>query len=213
VSFQSTTQHTASIGRPANTTQDLRRATRILAALILPIGPAVIAILRYVMPYSTTDDAKTIVREVAADRTTQSAVVWLGFAGVLTLLPAIMWVGRLTRRTAPRLTAAAIVLLVPGYTALAFLVSSDAAVLFAVRHHLDVKTAADAYTNLHPIMLVAGAVFVVGHVIGTVRLGIAFLRTAASRAGPHWPPSPRNRCTSSPSSSSPTTPSTSSAGH
>ena len=162
---------------------DLRRATRVFAALLLPIGPALIAALRYVMPYSTTDDEKKIVREVAAHQGTQSAVVWLGFAGVLLLVPAVLWVARLCRPRAPRLTTIALLLLVPGYTALAFLVASDAAVLFAVRHHLPAGTAADMYTGLHPVIYAAGGAFVLGHVVGTVLLGVALLRT---RVVPRW---------------------------
>lgn len=180
---ESTMHRAAPAGGSRRTKADTRHATRVLAAIILPIGPALVAVLRYVMPYSTTDNAKKIVREVAADQTTQSAIVWLGFLAVLVLVPTVMWVSRLTRRAAPRLTAAAMLLLIPGYTALAFLVSSDAAVLFAVRHHTDVNTAADAYTSLHPSVVVAGAVFVAGHVLGTILLGIAFWRTAVV---PRW---------------------------
>lgn len=179
----SATERAAVVGGGAGTRRDVRRATRVFAALILPIGPALVAALRYVMPYNTTDSGTKIVRKVAADQQTQSAVVWLGFLAVLALIPAVIWVSRLTRRAAPRLTAAALLVLVPGYTALAFLVSSDAAVLFAVRHHLDVSTAAAAYTSLHPTVVVAGAVFVVGHVLGTILLGIALLRTAVI---PRW---------------------------
>jgi hypothetical protein len=177
------TSRTAAPAAPAAPPRDLRRATRLLAALILPIGPALIAVLRYVMPYSTTDDDQQIVREVTAHQSTQSLVVWLGFAGVLTLLPAMMWVSRLTRRSAPRLTAAAMLLLVPGYTCLALLVSSDAAVLFAVRHNLDATTAAAAYSSMHPIVIVAGVLFVLGHVLGTVLLGVAMLRSGVV---PRW---------------------------
>ena len=61
----------------------MSRASRWLAAALLPVGPAAIAVLRLVLPYDTTDDAGTIVRKVAADPGTQSLVVWLGFAGVL----------------------------------------------------------------------------------------------------------------------------------
>ena len=165
------------------TPTDLRPATRVLAALILPIGPALVAVLRYLMPYSTTDDEKTIVREVAAHQGTQSLVVWLGFFGALALVPAVMWVGRFTRPAAPRLTAAALLLLVPGYTALMLMVASDAAVLFAVKHQLDPSTAADAFTSLHPATGVAGMIFVPAHVIGTILLGVAFWRTGVV---PRW---------------------------
>ena len=171
------------VATAGRTPHDLRRATRVLAALILPLGPALVAVLRFVMPYSTTDDEKTIVREVAAHQSTQSLVVWFGFFGALALVPAVMWVGRLTRTAAPRLTAAALLLLVPGYTALMLMVASDAAVLFAVKHHLDPNTAADAFTGLHAATGVAGIIFVPAHVIGTILLGVALWRTGVV---PRW---------------------------
>jgi hypothetical protein len=95
---------------------------------------------------------------------------------VLALVPAVIWVGRVTARTAPRLTAAALVLLVPAYLSLAFLVSSDAIALYGVRHGLPAATVADMYAAVHPIVLVAGFLFVLGHVFGTILLGLAMLR-------------------------------------
>jgi hypothetical protein len=162
---------------------DVRHATRVLAAVVLPVGPAAVAVLRYVLPYSTTDDDRAIVRAVSAHQGTESAVVWLGFLAVLTLVPAVMWAGRLTRPAAPRLTAVAMLLLIPAYTCMGLLVCSDAAVLFAVRRHLDPATAGGAYAGLHPAIVAAGVVFVLGHVVGTVLLGIAFWRTGAV---PRW---------------------------
>jgi hypothetical protein len=152
---------------------DLRWRGRTLTAVLLPIGPAAVAVLRYVLPYGTTDDSRDIVREVAAHQTTQSAVVWLGFVASMTLVPAVLAAAKLARRGSPRLTAAALALLVPAYLSLGWLVTSDAAVLFSVRHGLSVGDAADSYEALHPAVAVAGIVFVVGHVLGTVLLGCA----------------------------------------
>jgi hypothetical protein len=70
-------------------------------------------------------------------------------------------------------------MVVPAYLSIGWLVSSDAAVLFAVRHGLSAADAADSYDTLHPVVLVAGVVFVVGHVVGTVLLGCALLRVDA----------------------------------
>lgn len=161
---------------------EVRWRGRTVAALLLPIGPAAVALLRFVLPYETTDDSSEIVREVAAHQTTQSAVVWLGFVASLTLVPAVLAAAKVARPAAPRLTAAALVLLVPAYLSIGWLVSSDAAVLFSVRHGLSAGTAADSYESLHPVVIVAGAAFVVGHVVGTVLLGCALWR---SRAVPH----------------------------
>lgn len=155
---------------------DVRWRGRVLLALLLPVGPAAVAVLRYVLPYETTDDSKEVVREVAAHQSTQSAVVWLGFVALFALVPAVLAVGKLARTESPRLAAAAVVLLVPGYLSLGWLVSSDAAVLFSVRHGLSLADAADSYESLHPVVLVAGVVFVIGHVLGTVLLGCALWR-------------------------------------
>lgn len=160
-----------------------RHVSRWLMAALLPIGPALIAVLRLVLPYNTTDDSATVVAKVAAHQDTQSLVVWLGFAGALAIVPAVFWVARLARRGAPRLSAVALVLLVPGYVSLVLLVASDAALLFGVREHLDTAVLARLYDGMHPVMAVADGMFVVGHVVGTVLLGIALW---LARAVPRW---------------------------
>ncbi len=162
---------------------DLRARARLLAAILLPVGPASIAVLRYVLPYETADSGTEVVQQVAAHQTAQTAVVWLGFIATLTLVPAVLSVGRVARREAPRLTAAAMLLLVPAYLSIGWLVTSDAAVLFAVRRGLSADDAAASYEALHPSVLVAGVIFVVGHVLGTVLLGCALWRVPGF---PRW---------------------------
>jgi len=161
----------------------MSRPARWLTAALLPVGPAAIAVLRLVLPYDTTDDAEVVVRKVAAAPDTQSLVVWLGFLAVLTLVPAVLAVGGVTRTTAPRTTAAALLLLVPGYLSLGLLVSADAGVLFGVREHLPEPVVARLFDAVHPATAVAGGVFVVGHVAGTVLLGTAMW---LSGAVPRW---------------------------
>jgi len=156
---------------------------RALLALLLPVGPAAVAILRFVLPYDTASSSTEVVREVAAHQTAQNAVVWLGFVAMLTLVPAVLAVGKIARRESPRLAATGVALLVPGYLVLGWLVVSDAVVLFAVREGLPVDVAADAFEGLHPAMLVAAVIFVIGHVVGTVLLGCALLRGTSI---PRW---------------------------
>lgn len=105
---------------------DLRRVGRWLTAILIPVGPAAVGLLRFVLPYDTVDDGATIVAKVAANPGAQSLVLWLGLVATLTLALGALWVGRLTRRHTPMLTAAALVLLVPGYLSLAWLVPSTA---------------------------------------------------------------------------------------
>ena len=162
---------------------DPRRRTRWLAALLIPIGPAAVAVLRFVLPYSTVDDGAIIVDKVAAHPGAQSLVLWLGFLAVLTLIPGALWVGRLTRRRAAGLTAAALLLLVPGYLSLGWLIGSDLLLWGGVQAGIDTGSLTRLYEVTHPTSAIAAGLFVLGHVLGTVLLGIAMWR---SRTVPPW---------------------------
>ncbi|MEO7981038.1 MAG: hypothetical protein ABI807_09130 [Sporichthyaceae bacterium] len=156
---------------------DLRRATRWLVALLMPVGPAAVALLRYNLPYLTTSDSKEAVAAVYADQGAESLVLWLGLVAVLTLLPGVYAVIRLTHRRSPRLSAAAVLLLVPGYLALAYLLSADVLVWTAAKAGVPQAQAVAMYGTAHPTSNIAAVVFVLGHVLGTVLLGIALWRT------------------------------------
>lgn len=162
---------------------DLRTASRLLAIVVLPVGPAAVAVLRFILPYTTAHSSTDAVRMVAAHQTAQSAVVWLGFLAGLTLVPGVMFAGRIVGRTAPRLAAAATILLVVGYLSLAWLTVGDAYILFGVRHHLPQDVLTGMYDGVHPAAGVAAGLFVLGHVLGTILLGIGMLR---GRAVPAW---------------------------
>jgi hypothetical protein len=174
---------TAAVEQSVRPRTDLRHASRVLAAVILPIGPAAVAVLRFILPYTTADDSSTVVRLVDEHQTAQSVVVWLGFAACFALVPGVIFAGRIVGRAAPRLAAVATVLMVLGYISLAWLTVGDAFLLFGVRHHLSADTLAAMYDNVHPAGAVAAGFFVVGHVFGTILLGIGMLR---GRVVPVW---------------------------
>lgn len=162
---------------------DLRHASRVLAAIVLPVGPLAVAGLRYVLPYfSATTPGETAAAAMEAVGR-QSAVVWLGLIATFTLLPGVLAVGRLTRRGAPRLTAAAMLLVVPGYLAMSFMIGSDLVLWTGAQAGLDEPTLTELADTVHPTSNIAVVVFVLGHVIGTVLLGLALLR---SRTVPAW---------------------------
>jgi hypothetical protein len=157
---------------------DVRPVSRWLAALILPIGPACVALLRYLLPYNTTDDNTTITNKILADLDRSSLIVWLAFVAILTLVPAAYFVGRLTLRRAPWLTAIALLLLVPGYLSLPWLAgSSDLFIWSAGKAGLDGATITRAVEASHPSAEVAATLFVIGHVLGTILLGLAMWRS------------------------------------
>jgi hypothetical protein len=119
---------------------DLRRMSRFLFAVLLPVGPAAVAVQRFVLPYRTTDGPEAVVAKVAVDPQAQSLLLWLALIGLLTLVPGVLGVARLTRRRAPRTTAAAVLLLVPAYLSMGWLVGSDVLLWVGVRVGVDQPT-------------------------------------------------------------------------
>jgi hypothetical protein len=71
-------------------------------------------VLRFTFPYTTADSSDVAQRMVALHQGAQSVVVWLGLLACLTLVPGVIFAGRVVGRRAPRLAAAATILLVLG---------------------------------------------------------------------------------------------------
>ncbi len=165
------------VAMPSAARSDLPRVVRLALAVTMPIGPLAVAALRYVMPYSTTDDSATVVSGVNADPGAQSAVLWLALVAVLTLVPGVYAVTALLRRQSPRLTAVAAGLLVPAYLSLGLMTAFDYVVSAAASAGLPEADAIRLLDGLHPTVAIATGVFVVGHVVGTVLLGVACWRT------------------------------------
>jgi len=157
-------------------TRSVPLAVRAVAVL-LPVGPLAIAVLRLVLPYYTAPDSADVVRAANAHPGRESAVIWLGYVGVLLLVPGVMVVARLCRDAAPRLTTWALALAVPGYVSMGVMLGYDHLVWSATHAQLSVSDAAAVLDAAHPSLEVSMGVFVVGHVVGTVLLGLALLRS------------------------------------
>lgn len=164
----------------------LDRRTAIVLAVLMPLGPACVAALRGVLPTFSSDTSTDVARAVADAPGRQSAVVWLGCAAVLLLVPGVLAAAQLTRRAAPRLTWWAMALLVPAYLMLGVMVGGDAQAWSAQDAGLGVTDAGHLYDHQHAATMVATVVFVVGHVVGTVLLGLALLRSGRIPAVFAW---------------------------
>lgn len=153
---------------------DLRRTERITAALLMPIGPAAIALVRYY--YVDPGSGPT-------DPGIGSVMFWVGIVGLFTLLPGAYAALKLLRRTNPRLSAWTAAFLIPGYLAMPALVAVDAFALVAPGLGLDPVVESGIVTALTelPQLLVLVLVFVVGHIVGTVLLGVTMI---VGRAAP-----------------------------
>lgn len=164
-------------GLGAGASRKLGRWVRVLALVLLPVGPLAVALLRFVLPYRTVDEPVAMATAVAANLGRQSLVLWLGLIAAMTIPPAVVWIGGLTYRGAPGLTAAALLLAVPGYLSLGLLLVPDVILYAGLNGGLDPQAVARLMANSHPALGFAGMVFVVGHVVGTVLLGFALWRT------------------------------------
>ncbi|HVK24005.1 MAG TPA: hypothetical protein VM677_21845 [Actinokineospora sp.] len=153
-------------------------------AVIAPIGPLAVAGIRALLPYQTTDDAAGIVAGVAADPGAQDTVVMLGVVASLTLIVGVLVVSMAAIRTAPILGTVGAVLAFLGFASVSTGPAAiDLAALAAVRTGIGDPAAARLVEEMaaHPGTAVATGLFVFGHIVGTVLLGIALWRMV-----PRW---------------------------
>jgi uncharacterized membrane protein YidH (DUF202 family) len=155
-------------------------------ALLLPVGPIAIAVLRLILPYYTSPDTADAVSAVDAHPGRQAAVLWLGYVGVLTLVPGVIAAAQVCRETAPKLTAWALALAVPGYLSMGMMLGYDQVVWNTTHAALSSSDAAAVIDAGHPSLETSIGVFVLGHVVGTVLLGLALLRSGRIPAWAGW---------------------------
>jgi hypothetical protein len=151
-----------------------RRAPALLVALAAT-GPLAVAVLRGVLPYDTEDDPLTVATKVAAHPGAQDLVLWCSYLALLTLPLGVLIVSRVAVRARPVLGRVAATVAWLGFASLAVTAATDQIPLAAPAAGLDpAGTAAlTAAVAGHPTQVLALLVFVAGHVVGTILLGIA----------------------------------------
>lgn len=151
---------------------------RVALALLIPIGPLAVAILRGILPYSTTDDSAEMAGKVATHQGAQGAVVWLTLVALLTLVPGTIAIGLPAARRAPLLGTLGMVLAVVGFSSLYSVGIGDPLALSAARIGLDPGDTARLLDDVQglPAISLASVFFVLGHILGVVLLGIALWR-------------------------------------
>ncbi len=157
---------------------------RRLALVLLPIGPLCVGVLRFLLPYYTASNSLATVRAVDAHPNRESAVLWLGLIALVTLVPGVIAAAGVL--PASRLKTWALALSVPGYLCLGVLLGQDYLLWSGAHSHADPRQVANLIDAAHPTVNVGLAIFVVGHVIGTVLLGIALFRTRRIPTSAAW---------------------------
>lgn len=178
------TTHAAAAPAAATVADRGARFRLTALAVIAPIGPLAIAGIRALLPYQTTDDTAGIVAKVAANPGAQSAVLWLSFLASLTLVVGVFVLARVAVRSAPVLGTVGAVLAFLGYVSLsAGPAATDAATLAGPQAGIDNATTVRIIEQMaaHPTAGIAIGLFVLGHIVGTVLLGLALWRTV-----PRW---------------------------
>ena len=162
---------------PARTRTDTRTLRRTIAAVLLPLGPLGVMLLRLCLPSFSASDSRETIALTAAAPGRADAVLWLSIVLVLTLIPSVLAAGRLVQRRQPVLALLGIGLLVPGFAAVLF-GSGDPTIGALSSGAIPADMAAkvlDAF-NAQPAVGAAMLMFIVGHIVGMILLGIAFLR-------------------------------------
>jgi hypothetical protein len=158
-------------------------AGRLLAVTIAAVGPLAVAAIRLLLPSDTTDDSAIVVAKTLTHPELQAAVLWLDYLALLTLPLAVLLVATRAVRAAPVLGGIGAVVAWLGFATLPWTAALDPVPLAA----RDAGIGADASARLLDALAVVGpggiesAVFVAGHVLGTVLLGLALWR-----AVPRW---------------------------
>lgn len=165
---------------------DARSVWRVLLAATAPVTAVVIAVLRFALPYNTLDDARTVFEQSLAHQTFDAVALWSGLLLAPTAICGALAVVWISRRRAPVLATIGAFLAVPGFIALAGQGQTPNVItLLAAQHKADAGFAYDV-ANAVESLPQAGAlvgVFVFGHLIGTILLGMALWR---SRSVPSW---------------------------
>jgi hypothetical protein len=167
--------------------RDARTAWRWLLALAAVPVAVFVTVLRYLLPYGGADQPREIFDKLVAAHAFESAVIWFGSLVVLTGFAGVLAVAWVTRRRTPVLTTIAMCLAVPGYIAL-FAGGSYGDVLAYVTGTvpgLDRETAFQLGSGMEasPQSNMLITIFVAGHLLGTVLLGIALWR---AKVLPTW---------------------------
>lgn len=153
--------------------RDPRSFRRVLGALLMPIGPAVVAVLRLV-----AQDDTHLGERIAESPGSQ---LWYGIAGWLvlfTLVPGAYAAVHLARRRRPVLAAWTGAFLIPGYLGMTALIAPGAAAHAGLAIGLAPAVASELAGAAFgaPGVAVPVLVFVVGHIVGVVLLGVLAIR-------------------------------------
>jgi hypothetical protein len=159
------------------------RALLMALAITAPLGALAMGIGDLIAPYSPADYATTVLAKVAADPTAVDILGWLFLVAVICLLPGVLVAGLAALRGAPRLATVALLIAIPGWSAAFAFPDTDGLAAVLASSGIPQADAVELYASVgefsRPSQGFAVLLFVVGHIVGTVLLGVALWRSRA----------------------------------
>ena len=166
--------------------RDSRTFRRYGAAVLLVVSALTVAVNRVVAPGLLEDDGIAILREAAASPERTSAAVWLGVVSAMTLLPAFLVAARMAMRRRPVLATWALVVNGAAYlgAGLAFHAMGPLIQVAAEQPEGQYGVLANYLNEFsdNAVSTLSAALFIVGHLIGGVLMGLALRGTIPTPA-------------------------------
>jgi hypothetical protein len=158
-------------------------ALRIGLAVAAPLAPLAQGLGYLLSPYGNSDDPETIFGAIARNPEVVDVLSWLSLIAGLTLIPGIIATGLAALPRASRLATAALLIAVPGWSAGLLFPNTDLVAAAAATTEVPEANAVRLVSYLlnfsTPALTAVVLIFVVGHIAGTVLLGIALFFSRA----------------------------------
>ena len=171
---------TAAVAPATSATRPLPLALRIGLAVAAPLAPLAQGTAYLVSPYGNADDPAVVLAAVGGAPAAVDLLGWLWLVIGLTLVPGVIAAGLAALPGSRRLATVALLVAVPGWAAGLTLPQTDlvagAVAAAGVSDADGVRLLDQLLTFATPAQGLAVAIFVVGHVAGTVLLGVALFR-------------------------------------
>ena len=156
---------------------------RVALAVAAPIGALAVGVGKLLLPYDSSADGAGVLDGIAAHPGLTDALLWSRLLIAVALLPGVLVAGLAALRGAPRLATTALLVAFLAWAAALVFPDVDG----TARAALDTGAPRDATValldHLNSFAVapapVAVGIFVIGHIVGTVLLGLALWRSRA----------------------------------
>ncbi|MBO1334752.1 hypothetical protein [Streptomyces sp. VRA16 Mangrove soil] len=167
---------------------DRVRPARAVMGLVTALGPLLFILAFVFEPYALDADDKGMVRGIAQHPGQMKGDLWIWLVASLVLTAAVLIVGVYAMARSPKLGLAGTLLFGGGVILINGTPSTDVVTLSGLEKGLRQPTLVTLQKGIEslPQVNTAVALFIVGHVLGSILLGVVLLRSGAVPAWAAW---------------------------